>query len=127
MIGHYVDHQMDVIERRTQFRLGKAEARSHIVEGLLIALDNIDEVVAIIRASDDTDAARASLMETFELSEVQAQHILDMPLRRLTALETSKLRDEYDELQKLIKHLTGLLKSPAKRRKLIAERPSVAS
>ncbi len=120
MIGHYVDHQMEVIERRTQFRLGKAEARSHIVEGLLIALDKIDEVVKIIRGSKDTDAARDALMETFELSEIQAQHILDMPLRRLTALETSKLRAEYDELQKLIKYLTGLLKSPAKRRKLIA-------
>ncbi len=120
MIGHYVDHQMEVIERRTQFRLGKAEARSHIVEGLLIALDKIDEVVKIIRGSKDTDAARDALMETFELSEIQAQHILDMPLRRLTALETSKLRAEYDELQKLIKYLTNLLKSPAKRRKLIA-------
>lgn len=121
MIGHYVDHQMEVIERRTSFRLGKAEARSHIVEGLLVALDNIDEVVAIIRGSDDTDAARAALMETFELSEIQAQHILDMPLRRLTALETSKLREEYEDLQKLMKHLNGLLKSPAKRRKLISE------
>ena len=121
MIGHYVDHQMEVIERRTSFRLGKAEGRSHIVEGLLVALDNIDEVVAIIRGSDDTDAARAALMETFELSEIQAQHILDMPLRRLTALETSKLREEYEDLQKLIKHLKGLLKSPAKRRKLISE------
>jgi len=120
MIGHYVDHQMDVIERRTKYRLGKAEARAHIVAGLLIALDNIDEVVAIIRGSEDTDAARTALMETFELSEIQAQHILDMPLRRLTALETSKLREEYDELQKLIKFLNGLLKSPAKRRKLIA-------
>jgi DNA gyrase subunit A len=121
MISHYVDHQMDVIERRTKFRLGKAEARAHIVEGLLIALDNIDEVVKIIRGSDDTDAARTSLMSNFELSEVQAQHILDMPLRRLTALETTKLRDEYDELQKLIKFLNGLLKSPAKRRKVIAD------
>ncbi|MEE9298210.1 MAG: DNA gyrase subunit A [Acidimicrobiia bacterium] len=121
MIGHYVDHQMEVIERRTNFRLGKAEARSHIVEGLLVALDNIDEVVTIIRGSDDTDAARAALMEAFELSEIQAQHILDMPLRRLTALETSKLREEYEDLQKLMKHLNGLLKSPAKRRKLIGE------
>lgn len=120
MIGHYVDHQMEVIERRTRFRLAKAEARSHIVEGLLIALDNIDEVVAIIRGSEDTDAARTALMETFDLSEVQAQHILDMPLRRLTALETNKLREEHEELAKLIKHLKGLLRSPAKRRKLIA-------
>ena len=121
MIGHYVDHQMDVIERRTTFRLGKAEDRAHIVEGLLVALDNIDEVVAIIRGSEDTEAARNALMETFELSEIQAQHILDMPLRRLTALETSKLREEHDDLQKLIKYLKGLLKSPAKRRKVIAD------
>jgi len=121
MIGHYIDHQMDVIERRTRFRLGKAEARAHIVEGLLIALDNIDEVVAIIRGSEDTEAARKALMAKFKLSETQAQHILDMPLRRLTALETSKLREEYEELQKLIKYLNDLLKSPAKRRKLISK------
>jgi DNA gyrase subunit A len=121
MIGYYIDHQMDVVERRTRFRLAKAEARSHIVEGLLIALDNIDEVVEIIRNSADTDEARATLMERFELSEVQATHILDMPLRRLTELETSKLREEYDELKKLIKYLNGLLKSPAKRRALIGD------
>jgi DNA gyrase subunit A len=121
MISYYIDHQMDVIERRTQFRLKKAEARAHIVEGLLIALDNIDEVVAIIRGSEDTEAAKAGLISTFELSDIQAQHILDMPLRRLTALETTKLRDEWDELQKLIKYLNGLLKSPEKRRALIAE------
>jgi DNA gyrase subunit A len=119
MIGYYIDHQMVVVERRTRFRLARAEARAHIVEGLLIALDNIDEVVEIIRNSADTDEARATLMERFELSEIQAAHILDMPLRRLTELETSKLREEYDELQKLIKYLNGLLKSPAKRRALI--------
>jgi DNA gyrase subunit A len=121
MIGYYIDHQMDVVERRTRFRLAKAEARSHIVEGLLIALDNIDEVVEIIRNSADTDEARATLMERFELSEIQATHILDMPLRRLTELETSKLREEHAELQKLIKYLNGLLKSPAKRRTLIGD------
>ena len=121
MIGYYIDHQMVVVERRTRFRLAKAEARAHIVEGLLIALDNIDEVVEIIRNSADTDEARATLMERFELSEIQAAHILDMPLRRLTELETSKLREEYDELQKLIKYLNGLLKSPAKRRALISD------
>ncbi len=120
-IGHYLDHQMEVIERRTRFRLAKAQARAHIVEGLLIALDNIDEVVQIIRSSADTDAARATLMERFELSEVQATHILDMPLRRLTALETSKLREEHDELLKLISYLTALLENPEKRRKLIAD------
>ena len=121
MIGHYLDHQMEVIERRTRFRLGKAEARAHIVSGLLIALDNIDEVVQIIKASADTETARVTLMERFEFSEVQATHILDMPLRRLTALETGKLREEYDELQKLIKYLKGLLESPAQRRTLIVK------
>ena len=121
MIGYYIDHQMVVVERRTKFRLAKAEARAHILEGLLIALDNIDEVVEIIRGSSDTDAARTTLMERFELSEIQATHILDMPLRRLTELETSKLRDEHAELQKLMKYLNGLLKSPTKRRGLIGD------
>ena len=120
-LGHYVDHQMEVIERRTRFRLDRAEARAHIVEGLLVALDNIDEVVAIIKGSADTETARTSLMERFSLTEVQATHILDMPLRRLTALETDKLRQEHEELQKLIKRLKALLRSPAKRRALIAE------
>jgi DNA gyrase subunit A len=120
ILSHYIDHQMEVIERRTRFRLDKAEARAHIVAGLLIALDNIDEVVKIIRGSKDTDAAKMALKKTFKLSEIQATHILDMPLRRLTALETGKLREEMADLEKLIKHLTGLLKSPAKRRKLIA-------
>jgi DNA gyrase subunit A len=121
MIGHYIDHQMEVIERRTRFRLGKAESRAHIVEGLLIALDNIDEIIRIIRGSEDTEEAKAALMSSFSLSDVQAQHILDMPLRRLTALETSKLREEWDELQKLISFLKGLLEDPARRRKLIAQ------
>jgi DNA gyrase subunit A len=121
LVVHYLDHQMEVIERRTRFRLAKAEARAHIVEGLLIALDNIDEVVQIIRSSADTETARATLMERFALSEVQATHILDMPLRRLTALETSKLREEYEDLQKLIAFLRGLLESPAKRRALIGQ------
>ncbi|MFH1104557.1 MAG: DNA gyrase subunit A [Actinomycetota bacterium] len=121
LVGYYVDHQMEVVERRTKFRLGKAEARAHIVAGLLIALDNIDAVVKIIRGSEDSDAAKATLMKRFKLSDIQATHILDMPLRRLTALETGKLREEFEELQKLIKYLTGLLKSPAKRRTLIAD------
>ena len=120
MIAYYLDHQMEVIERRTRFRLRKAEGRAHIVEGLLIALDNIDAVVAAIRASQDTPEARATLMERFELSEEQATHILDMPLRRLTALETTKLRDERAELQRTIDYLNGLLADPASRRSLIA-------
>ena len=80
MIGHYLDHQMEVVERRTRFRLIEAEARAHIVEGLIIAVDNIDEVVAVIRGSSDTNEARTRLMERFELSEIQANAILDMPL-----------------------------------------------
>jgi len=121
VIRYYLDHQMVVVERRTRFRLAKAEARAHIVAGLLIALDNIDEVVKLIRSSPDTETARAALMERFSLSEVQATHILDMPLRRLTALETGKLREEGEELAKLIRYLKGLLASPSKRRALIGE------
>ena len=98
MIGHYLDHQMEVIERRTRYRLAEAEARAHILEGLIIAVDNIDEVVAMIRASSDTADARTRLMERFELSEIQANAILDMPLRRLTALEVNKLREELAAL-----------------------------
>jgi len=121
MVHLYIAHQLDVIERRTTFRLEKAEARAHIVEGLLVALDNIDEVVQIIRGSADVDVARASLMERFELSEIQANHILDMPLRRLTALETDKLREEYAELEALISQLRGILDSEQRRRTIIAE------
>ena len=121
IIRHYLEHQMEVVERRTRFRLAKAEARAHIVAGLLIALDNIDEVVQIIRSSSDTEAARRALIERFALSEIQAGHILDMPLRRLTALETGKLREEAEELAKLIRYLKGLLASPEKRRALIGE------
>ena len=120
LIHHYIRHQLEVIERRSQFRLDKAQARQHIVEGLLIALDNIDEVVQIIRASTDTDAARTGLMERFELSEIQTNHILDMPLRRLTALETDKLREEQTELEATIEELKAILASDPKRRELVA-------
>jgi len=121
LIGHYVDHAMAVVERRTKFRLEKAKAREHIVKGLLLALDRIDEVVETIKRSADTEAARAALIESFGLSEIQANHILDMALKRLTALETSKLHQELAELQKSIKALNDLLKSPSKRRRLIAD------
>jgi DNA gyrase subunit A len=121
LVHYYIDHQLEVIERRSKFRLAKAEARAHILRGLLIALDNIDEVVAIIRASEHVDAARTGLMEAFELSEIQANHILDMPLRRLTALETAKLRDELEELQVTINYLEGLLADEALRRDLIGK------
>ncbi|MDX2342497.1 MAG: DNA gyrase subunit A [Acidimicrobiia bacterium] len=121
MVGYYVDHQLEVIERRSIFRLKKAEARAHIVSGLLIALDNIDEVVKIIRGSQDVENARRTLMKTFKLSEIQANHILDMPLRRLTALETDKLRQEYDDLQDYIAELKGILDSEELRRSILTE------
>jgi len=120
MVHNYVGHQLEVIERRTRFRLEKAKARAHIVEGLLIALDNIDEVVEIIRSSADVDEARTALMERFELSEIQANHILDMPLRRLTALETDKLRTEHAELMEVIAGLEAILGSEEKRREIVA-------
>jgi DNA gyrase subunit A len=121
LVHHYIDHQLEVIERRSRFRLAKAEARAHILRGLLIALDNIDEVVAIIRGSENVDTARSALMDAFELSEIQANHILDMPLRRLTALETNKLREELEGLQETIDYLESLLADEALRRELIGE------
>ncbi len=121
LVHHYIDHQLEVIERRSRFRLEKAEARAHIVRGLLIALDNIDRVVQIIRSSETVDDARTSLMAEFELSEIQASHILDMPLRRLTALETNKLREELEELEATIAYLESLLADEGKRRALIGE------
>jgi DNA gyrase subunit A len=112
----YVDHRLEVIVRRSRFRLGKAQDRLHIVEGFLIALDAIDEVVRLIRASQDTAAARAGLMERFSLSELQANAILEMPLRRLTALETLKLEEERDELNATIADLETLLGSEQRQR-----------
>jgi DNA gyrase subunit A len=121
MLGYYLDHQMEVIERRTQFRLDQAEARAHILEGLIIAVDNIDEVIKIIRGSDDTAAARTNLIENFDLSEIQANAILDMPLRRLTALEVDKLRTELAELQGTIAELKSILADPKRRWAIIKE------
>ena len=121
-LGHYVDHQIDVVTRRTKYRLGKAKDRAHIVEGLLRALDTIDEVIALIRGSEDTDAARQGLMaKPFEFSEIQANHILDMPLRRLAQLEHQKLVDEHEELQATIKELEGILKSEKRLRGVIKD------
>ncbi|MDJ0663202.1 MAG: DNA gyrase subunit A [Acidimicrobiia bacterium] len=121
MVGYYIDHQLEVIERRSVYRLKRAEARAHIVEGLLVALDNIDEVVKIIRGSEDVEVARRTLMERFDLSEIQANHILDMPLRRLTALETDKLRQEYEDLQATIADLKSILDSEERRRAILSE------
>jgi DNA gyrase subunit A len=121
VIDHYINHQMQVVIRRTRHRLRKAEERSHILEGLIIALDHIDEIIELIRASADTDEAKQGLMARYGLSEVQAQHILDMPLRRLTALEQDKIRDEHEQLQQVIAELKGILADPSKVRAIIAE------
>ena len=116
MVGYYVDHQVDVVTRRTRFELRKAEERDHIVLGLLIALDHLDEVIKIIRASQDADAARKKLMTKFKLTEIQANHILDMPLRRLTRLARAELDAEHAKLLADIKHFNALLKDPKKLR-----------
>ncbi len=105
----YIDHRFDVITRRTNFELNKALARRHILEGLRIALDNLDAVIAVIRASSDVDVARTRLMDEFGLSEAQSNAILNMQLRRLAALERAKIEDEYEELSIHITYLRGLL------------------
>ncbi len=111
VLRHYLDHQEDVVRRRTQYDLNKAEARCHILEGLLIALDNIDEVIRIIRSSRATQDAKDALMEKFGLSERQAQAILDMRLARLTGLEREKIEQEHAELQKLIAYYREVLQN----------------
>ena len=109
VLHHYLDHQKDVVTRRTKYELNKAEERAHILEGLLIALDNIDEVIAIIRGSENVSVAKQQLMDRFGLSEAQAQAIVDMRLRALTGLERSKLEDEYNELMARIGRLKEIL------------------
>jgi DNA gyrase subunit A len=121
LIQHYVAHQREVVTRRTQFQLRRAEARAHILEGLLVALDNLDAVIALIRGSEDPDSAREGLMTEFELTEEQAQAILDMRLQRLTALESGKVRDEHKELVKKIKELREILGDPARVDALITD------
>ena len=120
-LTEYITHQITVITRRTQYRLRKAEERSHILEGLIIALDNIDDIVALIRAAADTEEARNGLIIRYGLTEVQANHILDMPLRRLTALEQDKIRDEHEALQHTIAELREILGDETKVRSIIAE------
>lgn len=118
---HYLDHQRVVIRRRTEFELRKAEARAHILEGLRIALDHLDEVIALIRGSRTTDIAREGLMTQFNLSEKQAQAILDMRLQRLTGLEREKIENEYQELMKLIAELKAILADEEKILEIIRE------
>lgn len=112
----YLEHRIEVIKRRSEFDLRKAQERIHILEGLRIALQNLDEVIAVIRRSADTDDAREKLIKKFKLSVIQANAILDMPLKRLAQLERRKIEEEYKTLLALIKDLTALLKSPVKQR-----------
>jgi DNA gyrase subunit A len=121
LIHHYVDHQREVVTRRTQYELRRAEARAHILEGLLIALDNLDAVIALIRSSADPDAARDGLIAEFELSREQAQAILDMRLQRLTALEADKVRAEHADLMERIGELRAILGDEAKVMALVKE------
>jgi DNA gyrase subunit A len=117
----YVDHRVEVITRRSEFELKKAKARAHILDGLLIALANIDDVILTIRESPDADVAKQRLMENFKLTDVQAQAILDMQLRRLAALEQEKIEQEHKELMEQIEYLDDLLSSPKKILALIIE------
>ncbi|NIJ45970.1 DNA gyrase subunit A [Wenyingzhuangia heitensis] len=119
LIHHFVEHRHEVVTRRTEFDLKKAEARAHILEGLIIASDNIDEVIAIIRGSKNGDEAREKLMARFELTEIQAKAIVEMRLRQLTGLEQDKLRSEYDEIMILIADLKDILANEPRRMDII--------
>ncbi|EMB32496.1 DNA topoisomerase (ATP-hydrolyzing) subunit A [Treponema denticola] len=121
LVKYFVEHRVDVVTRRTKFDLRKAEERAHILEALIVAIDNIDEVIKIIRASRDTQTAKNGLMERFGFDDVQAQAIVDMQLKRLTSLEIEDLRKELQELQVLIAHLKDLLAHPEKILALIKE------
>ena len=114
MLEHYITYRREVVRRRTEFDLARAQERAHILEGLKVALDNLDEVIATIRAAADVDAARAGLIKKFKLTEVQANAILEMQLRRLAALERKKIEDEYKAIIKLIGELEDLLANPRK-------------
>ncbi|MEK9614165.1 MAG: DNA gyrase subunit A, partial [Flavobacteriaceae bacterium] len=121
MIHHFVEHRHDVVVRRTKYELRKAEERAHILEGLIIASDNIDEVIKIIRASESPDIARVNLIERFKLSEIQAKAIVEMRLRQLTGLEQDKLRNEYDQLMITIADLKDILDKKSRRMDIIKE------
>ena len=121
MIYHFVEHRHEVVVRRTKFELKKAEERAHILEGLIIASDNIDEVIALIRASANADEARQKLIDRFKLTEIQAKAIVEMRLRQLTGLEQDKLRAEYEELMKTIEDLKDILDKKERRMNIIKE------
>ena len=119
LIVHFVDHRHEVVTRRTQYDLNEAEKRAHILEGYLIALDNLDEVIALIRNSKDPDVAKAGLIERFKLTDIQAKAILEMRLQRLTGLEREKIENEYKELKALIAHLNEVLNNESMRMDII--------
>lgn len=121
LIKHYVEHRHEVVVRRTQYELDEAKKRAHILEGLLIALDHLDEVIALIRGSKTPDEAREGLIEKFQLSEIQSRAILDMRLQRLTGLERDKIRDEYAEIMKLIDYLNSILDDEGLRMQIIKD------
>lgn len=121
LIKHFVNHRHEVVIRRTQYELEQAEKRAHILEGLIIASDNIDEVISIIRSSSTPDEAREKLIERFELSEIQARAIVDMRLRQLTGLEQDKLRREYEDIMKQIEHLKSILEDVTMRMNIIKD------
>jgi len=121
LVRHYLDYQREIVTRRSKYELRQAEKRAHILQGYLIALDNLDAVIALIRGSDDTDSARTGLMETFGLSEEQSQAILDLRLARLTGLARKEIEDEYADLQERIAELRAILGDPARIDALIRE------
>ena len=121
LIHYFVEHRHEVVVRRTKFELRKAEERAHILEGLIIASDNIDEVIELIRASKRPEEAREKLIERFKLSEIQARAIVEMRLRQLTGLEQDKLRAEYEEFMKLIEHLKDILANEELRMQIIKD------
>ncbi len=121
MIKHFVNHRHDVVVRRTKYELKKAEDRCHILEGLIIASDNIDEVIALIKASKNAEDARNNLIKKFNLTEIQAKAIVEMRLRQLTGLEQDKLRTEYQEIKKLIEDLKDILENESRRMNIISE------
>lgn len=120
-IAAYIGHQLEIITRRTRYRLRRAEERAHVLQGLIVALDNLDAVIALIRASESADAALSELQERFELSEIQARAILDMQLRRLAALERQRILDEFAELQGIIADLRDILDRPERVRRIVVD------
>ncbi|HUG85655.1 MAG TPA: DNA gyrase subunit A, partial [Euzebya sp.] len=120
-IARYITHQIEIITRRTEYRLRKARERAHVLEGLIIALENLDDIIALIRASASADAALTELQVRYTLSEIQARAILDLPLRRLAALERQRIQEEFDELQSRIADLEAILADPQKVRDIIVD------